>query len=116
AELWEDEQFAGDHVDYVRVAAFKSELLRAAWDSFNAGQAQHLKHDFERYCAEEASWLNGYAVFTAIRLSLGGTSFVDWPEGLRRRDPGALAAKQKSLADDVEMHKFGQFLFERQWR
>src|ERR1700755_521882 len=37
-ELWKDEAFPDNHVDYARVTPFKAKLLRAAWDAFNAGR------------------------------------------------------------------------------
>src|SRR5207244_2082324 len=51
----------------------------------------------------------------AIRDSLGGASLPDWPDDLLRRSPAAVAAVEAALAADVGMHRFGQFLFDRQW-
>ncbi len=115
ADLWAGEQFPADHVDYARVTPFKSKLLRAAWGTFRGGGASALAHDFETYRAVEAGWLNDYALFVAIREALGGTGLTSWPPDLLRRNPVALAELEKKLADEVPMHKFGQFLFDRQW-
>jgi 4-alpha-glucanotransferase len=115
SRLWQGEHFPDDRVDYPRVTAFKAKLVRAAWDAFRGGRAQHLRSDFERYCDEEADWLDGYALFTAIREALGGAGPLDWPAELRRRDPAALAEMEKAVAGQVQMHRFGQFLFDRQW-
>jgi 4-alpha-glucanotransferase len=115
AELWAGEQFPPDHVDYTRVTPFKSKVLRAAWDAFRGGRAGHLKRDFETFCTAEAKWLDDYALFVAIREALGGTNLVSWPPDLLRRNPVALAELEKKLANEVSMHKFGQFLFDRQW-
>jgi 4-alpha-glucanotransferase len=113
--LWQHEHFPDDRVDYARVTAFKARLVRAAWDAFRGGRAGHLRQDFDRYCAGEAYWLDGYALFTAIRAALGGASLVEWPAELRRREPAALHEMEKQVASEVQMHKFGQFLFDRQW-
>jgi 4-alpha-glucanotransferase len=115
AELWAGEQFAAEYVDYTRVTPFKSKVLRAAWDAFRGGRAGHLKRDFDNYCTTEASWLNEYALFVSIREALGGTNLVAWPPDLLRRNPVALAELEKKLANELLMHKFGQFLFDRQW-
>ncbi|QJX00703.1 4-alpha-glucanotransferase [Frigoriglobus tundricola] len=115
AELWAGEQFDGDHVDYARVTPFKTKLLRVAWDAFRGGKAAHLKPEFESYCAVEAGWLNDHALFVAIREALGGTNLVAWPPDLLRRNPVALAELEKKLASEILLHKFGQFLFDRQW-
>ncbi len=113
--LWQNERFTEGRVEYAKVIAFKGRLVRAAWDAFRGGRAGHLRHDFDRYCSEEAYWLDGYALFTAIHAALGSASLVDWPAELRRREPAALHEMEKAVRQDVQMHKFGQFLFDRQW-
>ncbi len=113
--LWAGQQFPNDHVDYSRVTPFKAALLRAAWDAFRGGKAAHLRGEFDAYRGREAGWLDGYALFAAIRESLGGRGLPEWPADLLRRNPAALAAVERTLANEVEMHRFGQFLFDRQW-
>ena len=115
ADLWAGESFAGDQVDYARVTPFKTKLLRAAWDGFRGGKGAHLKADFDGYCAVEAGWLDHHALFVAIREALGGTGLTAWPPDLLRRNPVALAELEKKLASEIRLHKFGQFLFDRQW-
>lgn len=113
--LWAGQHFPHGHVDYDRVNPFKKALLRAAWDAYRGGKAPRLKADFEAYCAAEAGWLDGYAGFMAIREALGGASLPDWPDDLLRRVPASVAATEAKLANEVMMHRFGQFLFDRQW-
>ena len=115
ADLWAGEQFHGGDVQYDRVMPFKTKLLRAAWEAFGAGKGAALKVGFEEYCEAEKGWLDDYALFVAIRESLGHIGLTAWPSDLLRRNPVALAEVEKTLADDVRMHKFGQFLFDRQW-
>lgn len=115
ASLWAGKQFPDNHVDFAKVRTFKTELLRAAWDSFRTGKASQLKDEYVAYSSKEAGWLNDYSLYTAIRESLGGKQLIDWPKNLLHREPAALAAAEKDLADAVGMHKFGQFLFDRQW-
>lgn len=113
--LWAGKHFPDTHVDYAQVTPFKAALLRAAWDSFRGGKGTVSRDEFEAYCAAEKSWLDGYAVFMAIREALGGASLPDWPEDLLRRVPAAVAAVEQKQANEVQMHRFGQFLFDRQW-
>jgi 4-alpha-glucanotransferase len=115
--LWEGKDFAADRVDYERVTPFKNALLRAAWDHFRAGgkTPPGMRTAFEAYCDKEAGWLDGYAAFMAIRDARLGASLPDWPADLLRRVPSAVAAAEKELADEVQLHRFGQFLFDRQW-
>ncbi|MBY0458060.1 MAG: 4-alpha-glucanotransferase [Gemmataceae bacterium] len=114
-DLWAGEHFADHEVQYDRVTPFKTKLLRAAWDGFRAGKGSQLKPDFEAYCATEAGWLDGFALFAAIRDALGGANLLAWPPDVLRRNPVALAELEKKLVGEVQLHKFGQFLFDRQW-
>jgi 4-alpha-glucanotransferase len=113
--FWSGKQFPNDHVDYVRARSFKTALLHDAWKFFRAGKLIRLNDEFQAFCEQEASWLNDYARFMAIRDSLGGQALPDWPKDLLGRDSSALAAIDKSLTIDIGRHKFGQFLFDRQW-
>ena len=115
SSLWAGQQFAADHVDYARVTPFKTALVRAAWDSFRGGKAPRLKDEFAAFTSAEAGWLDDYALFTAIREALGGAGLPEWPTDLLRRAPVAIAAIEKDRAADITRHKFGQFLFDRQW-
>ena len=54
-KLWEGKSFPDDRVDFDPMIAFKSSLLRAAWDSFR-GVARHpLSEPFAAYC-ERMEW------------------------------------------------------------
>jgi 4-alpha-glucanotransferase len=113
--LWAGKQFREERVDFGQVYSFKTALLRTAWESFQSGKAAHLKNDFESYTKREDGWLNDYALFRAIRESLGGLGLSEWPKNLLLREPAAMAAAGQKLADVIGLCKFGQFLFDRQW-
>ena len=115
SSLWAGQAFPADRVDYAPVTHFKSGLLRAAWDGFRAGKGTRLRGEFDAYCSRERGWLPDYSAFMAIRDSLDGRGLLDWPDDLLRRVPAALAAVEQPLAAEIGMHRFGQFLFDRQW-
>lgn len=105
-----------NHVDYERVTPFKKAMVRAAWDAFRGGKGPHgLRDEFDAYRDREAAWLDDYALFMAIREALGGASLADWPTDVLKRQPAALAALEQELANEAMMHRFAQFLFDRQW-
>ena len=107
--------FPGDHVDYARVIDFKSRLTERAWARFQVGEQQLLVSAFIDFCRRHAAWLDDFALFMAIKGAHGQRSWQEWPEALRRREAGALEQAQRDLADSIELHKFRQFLFFRQW-
>ena len=108
--------FDHDKVEYAHVAPYKQYVLRECWDAFQGGKGPAgLKAEFDAYTAREKHWLTDYTLFTALREALGGASLPDWPADIARRDPTALGALEKELSAQVQMHQFGQFLFDRQW-
>lgn len=65
---------------------------------------------------ENADWLEDYALFMALKEERGQVSFQRWPAALRLRQPRALAAARRRLADEVFFWKTAQYLFFDQWR
>ncbi len=102
-------------VDYGAVIPFKHRTLRRAFARFQQGYADHLRADFEAFCAEQASWLDDYALFAALKSANGGDSWSSWDPGLRRRDPGALDAARRTYTDEIAYQRFIQYLFFDQW-
>jgi 4-alpha-glucanotransferase len=113
--FWAGKHFPDHEVDYDAVNPFKKALLREAWNNFQAGKGAHLRSAFTEHSIREAHWLDDFALYTAIREALGGRELPDWPVELLQRKPSAIEAVEKELAIEVQLHKFGQFLFDRQW-
>ncbi len=103
-----------DVVDFDAVIPFKHRLLEQAWRNFDSSARPELRADFERFCSEEAHWLDDYALFRALKARLGGANLLDWPEDLLRRNHSALARARNDLADEINESRFGQFLLSRQ--
>jgi 4-alpha-glucanotransferase len=105
-------------VDYGAVIAFKTALLRKAAQNFfiNINADETASNTFRIFCAENAAWLDDYALFMAAKDFHHSAVWTDWDAGLRRRDPGAMAQWRERLSTEVEVHKFAQFEFFRQWQ
>jgi len=111
-----EQQFHPGRVEYDRVIPFKQAVLREAWGRFKGGAGgAGLRMEFDAYQAREAGWLHDYASYAAIRDALGGAALTAWPRDLREREPVAVAAIEHATADEIGRHRFGQFLFDRQW-
>jgi 4-alpha-glucanotransferase len=107
--------FPADRVDYGPVIQFKLGLLARAWENFRGGFAAELKAAFAEFCDREAGWLNDFALFMALKSAHGGDTWQSWERDLVLRRPAALERARRKLDDPAGMHKFGQFLFFRQW-
>lgn len=109
-------EFDGAYVDYGKVTQFKKSTLQAASRRFFEGGADHLRGEYERFCSDNAAWLDDYALFRALKAAQGEAAWNEWEESLIRRDENALAAWKDKLRSQIEDLMFAQFLFFRQWR
>ncbi len=117
--------FVRDHVDYPSVASYKEKMLDRAYEAFKkitglgnnkkVINTNNIDHDYRRFCAEHAHWLEDFALFYAIKSHFKGRIWSDWPDKLRDRDEDALAKMRNTLHRDVEKQKFLQFIFFQQW-
>ena len=62
-----------------------------------------------------APWLADYALFEALTRAQAGAPFWSWPQGLRDREPQALAAARTRLAAEVALVEREQHGFYVQW-
>ncbi|MBX0328489.1 4-alpha-glucanotransferase [Oscillochloris sp. ZM17-4] len=104
-----------DHVDYGWVIGFKLGLLRASYERMRDGVAIGFADAFESFCAEQAGWLDDYALFMALKEQHGGASWSTWAPELRSRKAAALRKAQRDLAEPIMVQKYLQFLFFSQW-
>lgn len=75
-----------------------------------------LQQKFSQFCAQNAEWLDDFALFIALREARGYASWLDWEEPLRRRDIDALAAARSQYAKRIVQVQFEQFIFYEQWQ
>lgn len=101
--------------DYGFAAEFKGRLLPLAAQRFSAQGSSARHAAFAEYCAAEASWLEDYALFRALRADLLHRHWRQWPNGLRDRDPSVLAEARLRLADALHAERYAQFAFHEQW-
>jgi 4-alpha-glucanotransferase len=101
-------------VDYPAVNTLKSALRVNALDNFRRVAGPALRHDFGQFCQAQASWLDDYTLFRALRLDQGDREFHAWPHELMSHEPAALATARGRLSDRVDRFRLGQFLAYRQ--
>lgn len=97
------------------VAAAKRNCLAAAFAYFETRASEHDHRDFAEFCGRKAHWLNDYALFLALREEFGQKSWFDWPAHYRNRDKKSMLEAQRRLAAQINITKFEQYVFFRQW-
>jgi 4-alpha-glucanotransferase len=101
-------RFAADSVDYPAVAKFKDVLLRRARGRFRKTDS------LEKFSKENTDWLDDFALLLALRTAHGGRPWFEWPRPLMMRQPEALREARRVLADEIDYHRFVQFIFFKQ--
>lgn len=114
-DLADRPQFPVDKVDYGNVIPWKLKILDRAFARFQDINDNNLRNEMNKFSGTQNFWLHDFALFMAVKESLGGISWNEWPVELRLRDSKALddfAAANKTV---MQRHIFRQFLFFRQW-
>ena len=96
-------------VDYDAVQRQQTVLLKKAFSRFRPHEA------YKRFCDAHTDWLDDYALFMALHSYFNDRDWSDWPEGIRLRDPEAIARYTSLLEDEIAYHRFVQYSFYRQW-
>ncbi len=107
--------FPEGRVDYGAVIAFKTAILRRAARTFREQADGERREAFEQFCAENASWLEDYALFMALKEAHGGAVWNTWEWELASRRPEALEKWRQRLDGQVFAHRYFQYQFFRQW-
>ena len=117
AELQEGaEASPGDFCDLHAAAAATAAWLDAAARRFFASAAAADSAAFSRFCAEQGSWLDDYALFRALADRFATFQWSAWPGDISRRDPAAVARWRGELQAPIRRRQFEQFVFFEQWR
>jgi len=107
--------FPVESVDYGPLIEWKTKVLQSAYANFSATARREQRQAFEDFHAEQASWLDNYALFTAIKEAHGGAAWSQWDRSIARREADALAQWRTRLADRIRFQQFVQWLFFSQW-
>lgn len=110
--------FPRHEVDYGPIIEYKNDLFRQAHAHFRAQGTAAQRDAFDHFCAQNAAWLDDFALFMAVKsyhMAEEGGVWNTWPAGIARREAAAMAEWSEKLAGEVEGHKFLQFLFFQQW-
>jgi 4-alpha-glucanotransferase len=99
-------------VDYAAAAAFKRRLLEKACRRLRQGMPDA---GFERFCAENAAWIEDYALFSALSARRPDAGWDHWPPKLRARRSAEIKRLRKELRDPIEKLKLEQYIFHCQW-
>ena len=104
-----------ERVDYVFAWQRKEPLLRRAFQRACEVRNDDLGSRFASYRANEASWLDDFALYQALHEANHHAPWTEWDPALVGRDPDALARACADFHLEIQFHAFVQFIFDEQW-
>lgn len=99
------------YVNYEIIYNNRFKVLRKAFDNFKNGDMS----GFDEFLRQNEKWISNYALFMSIKDENNGKSWLEWDDGLRKRDSHALWEFKAAHEDDVMFWEFVQFKFFEQW-
>jgi 4-alpha-glucanotransferase len=111
------------HVKYRQVKEIKQRILEKACANFFARADEKRQSEFRRYCEEESSWLDNYALFRVlIEQNNGSAAWDQWPsqhqtiESARSWLRELPQEKQSTVTRRVNFFCYVQWIAHQQWR
>jgi 4-alpha-glucanotransferase len=106
-------------IDYRAVRELKHISLRRAFNHFlktewvgDSARARALRG----FAAENAWWLDDYALFRALHARFEERPWTEWPEQIRNREPRAIDGERRALQDEILFRTYLQWVAGEQWR
>jgi 4-alpha-glucanotransferase len=104
-----------DPSDRIRRRGAKLKLLELAFEHAREHASKAECEARDHFAQANSDWLPDYALFRALKEKYRWTSWNEWPDGLRWRQPAALIEAARELARPIEFYSWLQFLAHRQW-
>ncbi len=105
----------GHFVRFDEVAEHRRNVLERAFVDFNIGSEPGERAAFTRFRAENAPWLDDWALYQSLAERFQTGDWLLWDEDISRRAPGALERWRAELSESVAYHAFVQYIFFAQW-
>ena len=106
--------FPDEHVDYSAVIDFKNGLFRKSFELFKNSPNNPHQKEFRNFCTQNASWLNIYSLYMALKTAHGFQSWTEWKNDIKWREPEAIKQWNDKLQDEILFHKYLQYQFFKQ--
>lgn len=93
----------------------KFALLERAYRASRARGGRGEAAQLDGFIEANSYWIRDYAMFRALKERFNWSIWETWPAQIAQRDPAALAAVRRELAEPIEMYGYWQFIAHRQW-
>src|SRR5437763_8373867 len=97
-------------LDFGAAHKTKGALLAKAFANYQRITDPEFRSDFKTFAEQNASWLDDYAMFRALKDAHDGKPWHEWETSMAKRTLEALERVRAELHDPIEAQKFYQFL------
>ncbi len=98
-------------IDYANLYHTRLALLQKA-----AARLDPQERGYIAFVADNAGWLESYALFMALKAERNMDPLWKWPKTLRLADKAKIEMERIKLRDEVEFWRRAQYLFSIQWK
>jgi 4-alpha-glucanotransferase len=107
--------FADGTIDFAAVIAHRRAFWPRVLERFKMAPPA-VQNRFKRFCTAQASWLDDFALFMAVKAQHQQLAWTTWEPDIARREPAAVARWSARCEPEIQLHKLTQFLFFEQWQ
>lgn len=101
--------------DFDAARRLKLPLIEEAAGNFLDQAPDEKRARFQKFCQDNISWLQDYAMFNVLRRMHGYVSWNEWPAEHALRNHDALTAVLNSHGRELAVEQAAQFFFNEQW-
>ena len=105
-----------DTVDFPAVIGHRRRIWPQVLDRFQSSRSDAMGERFDHFCRSQASWLEDFALFMAVKDAHDQAPWTKWDPDIARRKPTAIAGWTSRCAREIRQHQLTQFLFREQWQ
>jgi 4-alpha-glucanotransferase len=115
ADISDTPHFPDDRVDFGAVNHHKRRLLKRAFANFRSSASDKARQSFLAFCEAQRDWLDGFALFMALKEAHDLEPWLAWEDELVYRRTEALSRWRDRLSEAIEEHQYIQWQFFEQW-
>ena len=104
------------HANFDRAVEIKNPLLEQATRRFIQHADGEVRERFDKFCRDNADWLDDYASFSVLRTQFAGASWSAWPAEYVLRVPEAMERLKVEHGPERVIQQVVQFFFQEQWQ
>ncbi|NDJ53670.1 MAG: 4-alpha-glucanotransferase [Chloroflexi bacterium] len=107
--------FPTEQIDYGWVIYYHDQKLELAYERFAAQNDSEQRKALDAWSAQNAFWLDDWALFFTLKQKNEGRPWVEWPDNEALQDGRTLSRRRSYYADQLDKQRFFQWVFHKQW-